>query len=360
MTRVLFILKRRPDFDPVTHAHRMLSTGLYNSARLVQEMLVAAGIAAEIEVAIDNNCIDRLVTQHRPTHVIIEALWVVPTKFDILQKLHPTVKWILRMHSETPFIANEGIAMDWLFEYTNYRNLYIGINAPRFLNEIQAIARIKNEWSEEELNDRIFYMPNFYPASFKTKTLDQTRDTIDIACFGAIRPLKNHLVQAIAAIRFADKLGKRLRFHVNSGRIEMKGQPVVHNLQALFQHMHECGHEMVAHEWMPHDEFLQVCATIDIGLQVSFSETFNIVGADLISEGIPVVGSTEIPWAATSFCADPTNSDDIVGKLERTWSMSNHCVRENQLNIDKYSKKTQEIWVDLFTRKSWDTNITNT
>lgn len=347
-TKVLFILKRREDYCEVSHSNKMLSTGLYNSARLVQEMLVANNICAEIEVAIDNNCIDRLVTKHRPTHCIIEALWVVPDKFDILQRLHPNIRWIIRMHSETPFIANEGPAMDWLLEYVGFKNVYLGINAPRFLNEIREMVRIKTGWDRKQVTDRVIYMPNYYPASFTKKLLDRDKPHVDIGCFGAVRPLKNHLGQAIAAVRFADHIGKKLRFHVNGGRIEMKGEPVMRNLQGLFGQLHERGHEMIIHPWCPHDQFLKICESIDIGLQVSFSETFNIVGADIVSCGVPLVGSTEIPWASSWFCADPTDNDDIVAKLDRAWSLPGMNVWQNQRNIDKYSEKTRKLWVKLF------------
>jgi hypothetical protein len=40
---------------------------------------------SNIVVVLDNNEIDKYVTKYKPTHVIIEALWVVPTKFHILK-----------------------------------------------------------------------------------------------------------------------------------------------------------------------------------------------------------------------------------------------------------------------------------
>ena len=100
MSKILFILKRREDYNAVVHSNVGLSTGLYNSASFVHNMLNHMGINSVLEVAKDNNCIDRLVTQHQPTHVIIEALWVVPQKFSVLQRLHPNLKWIIRLHSE--------------------------------------------------------------------------------------------------------------------------------------------------------------------------------------------------------------------------------------------------------------------
>ena len=91
--KLLFILKRREDFDPTKHTVTGMQTGLFNSASFVSNMLVAEGVDSVMELAIDNNCIDRLITKHKPTHVIIEALWVVPSKFHELCKLHPKVKW---------------------------------------------------------------------------------------------------------------------------------------------------------------------------------------------------------------------------------------------------------------------------
>ena len=94
MSNVLFILKKREELDE-TGKKKLIETGLYNSSTYLNTILNNMHIDSNIEIAIDNNCIDRLVTKHRPKYVIIEALWVVPSKFDILCRLHPTVKWII-------------------------------------------------------------------------------------------------------------------------------------------------------------------------------------------------------------------------------------------------------------------------
>ena len=126
MPTVLFILKRKDNYNHERDGkHVGLSTGLFNSASFVSDMLNDNGIDSAMEVAVDNNCIDRLVSKHKPTFVVIEALWVVPQKFEVLQKLHPDVTWILRLHSEMPFMAGEGMAMNWIGEYSKIRNMRI-------------------------------------------------------------------------------------------------------------------------------------------------------------------------------------------------------------------------------------------
>ena len=346
--RVLFILKRREDYNQEFHNVKGLSTGLFNSASFVCDMLNSIGIESQLEVAIDNNCIDRLVNTFKPSHVIIEALWVVPNKFEVLTRLHPKVKWIIRLHSEMPFMAGEGMSMDWIGDYISYPQISLGINAPRMLNEIQTYLRIKQSWTEKETNQRVFYMPNFYPQEYKTKIFDRNKSYVNVACFGAIRPLKNHLLQAFAAIKFAESIDKKLHFHVNLGRIEMQGSPVMHNLLNLFEQLVDSGHQLIGHEWTPREEFLIICREMDIGLQCNFSETFNIVSADIISQGVPIVGSREIPWASNWFNARPTESDEIANVMRRSYKYAKVNVWLNQRNLTKYTDKTRFIWKKLF------------
>ena len=320
----------------------------------MDNMLNEAGIESVLEVAIDNNCIDRLVNLHKPTHVIIEALWVVPSKFAVLTRLHPTVKWIIRVHSEMPFMAGEGMAMDWLGDYIKFPEISIGINAPRMMNEIRTYLATANHHSTEETEDRVFYLPNFYPQDYQTKNHGITnayrgkKHWVDISCFGAVRPLKNHMVQATAAIKFANKRGLQLRFHINGGRIEMKGDPVMNNLRGMFQQLADYGHQLIAHEWTPREEFLKLCATMDIGMQCNFSETFNIVSADLISQGVPILGSREIPWSCHLFDAQPTESDEIAKKLDLIYRFPNVNVWLNQRHLTHYTNQTRKIWIKYF------------
>lgn len=350
LERVLFILKRRQDYDGYKHSQIGLSTGLYNSALYMSDMLNNNKIESKVVVVVDNNCIDKEVHLFKPTHVIIEALWVVPEKFEILHKLHPNVKWIIRLHSQIPFISNEGNAMRWIGEYVTRPNVYIGVNAIEMTKDMRIYLKSKMKWTKGEENSRIIYLPNYYPQKYVTKKLNKERSYINVSCFGSIRPLKNHLIQAIAAIKFADKIGKKLHFHINGDRVEQKGQPVLSNLIGLFDELSDKGHLLIQHDWTPREEFLELCSEMDLGMQVSFSETFNIVGADLISKGVPLVGSDEIPWLSSIYCAKPTMSEDISEKLLCSYKFPKLNVWLNQRNLNCYSNETIKTWVKALIR----------
>jgi hypothetical protein len=289
-----------------------------------------------------------MVNENKPTHVILEALWVTPIKLAELIRLHPAVQWIIRLHSELPFMAGEGMAMDWIAEYMKLDQVKIGINAPRMLREIEVYAKSLG------LKDKVMYLPNHYteklmPISGRKIELLKVKKQLDIACFGAVRPLKNHLVQAIAAIEFAESIGKTVNFHINAGRVEMNGSPVLNNLKGLFQQVYDRGHRMTMHQWTPQEDFLKLCHTMDLGMQVSFSETFNIVSADLLSQGVPVVGSEEIPWLSPHL-AHPhaTDSDAIAKALKDAYNYPWLNVWLNQRSLNKYTNKTKKIWYKTF------------
>jgi len=304
---VLFVLKHRE--DPYGAYGVGLSSGLYNSVTFVVEMLNAIGIAAAMVEVADNNAIDKAVTQYQPTHCILEAFWVVPSKFDVLKPLHPHVQWIVRNHSEIPFLANEGIAMEWITGYLS-RGIEIMCNAPRAVADVAGIAAACG-FSERLVS----YAPNYYPLppSRSIRPHPAPKSTVKIGGFGAIRPLKNQLAQAVAALEFGVVTHRPVEYHLNATRLEGGGNPILKNIIALFAASKNA--KLVQHPWADHAEFLTLMASMDICLQVSFSETFNIVSADAVSQSVPVIASPEVSWLGSYAMADPTDIGSITDAM---------------------------------------------
>jgi hypothetical protein len=323
MTKVLFILKYREvsDENGGVYSTSSLSSGLLNSARMVKDMLNTIGLnghhcEAKLVQVIDNNDIDREVFQFKPDVVIIEAIWVVPEKFPVLCKLHPKVKWIIRNHSNIPFLAQEGSAFGWIADYAAQKNVYVATNTKASLDDFRFLVsqRVDTE-HHGHLQNKVLYFPNYYiaevPPQYEHKG---KRGEIHVGCFGAIRPLKNHLEQAFAALKFAKTHNAHLFFHMNVGRTESGGSPILKNIRALFRDSKFA--TLVEHGWMPHAKFVELIAKMDVSVQVSFSETFNIVTADAVMMGVPVVVSREISWVSPRYQADPTSAEDIMKKME--------------------------------------------
>jgi hypothetical protein len=357
MSKLLFILKKREmpadESTVLNQEYRpyfqyCMSSGLRNSAMFVVDMLNQNGLDSKLVEVVDNNAIDREVRAYQPTHVIIEAFWVVPEKFEVLQRLHPHVKWIIRNHSEMPFLASDGVALDWTLKYMAYRNVYIAPNSVKAYNDTCKI--VESAYGRKHQSRRkVLYLPNFYNIKQEMVKKKAVSDTINVGCFGAIRPMKNHLVQAIAAISYAQKNNKKLRFHINVARIENQGSNVLKNLRGLFTNLGD-NYELVEHGWLQHDEFLKLIEEMDIGLQASLSESFNIVAADFVSRGIPIIVSNEIDWLPSHFWCKPTDSDDIERTMENVLfgfgflSKAGFALR----SLIQYNKKAERIWIQQF------------
>lgn len=331
--RVLFICKHNTTYGFETYSRR--SCGLYNSTNFIAQALAAHGIHAKIVEVQDNNDIDREVALFKPDVVIIEAFWVVPEKFVQLQKLHPKVKWFCHLHSNILFLALEGIAMDWAQRYA-----MLGVKL--IMNSTESYDAMNAIIDERDL----FYLPNVY--SHKQLTpIKHKRNTgyVDVGCFGAVRPLKNTLMQALAAIEFARQKGKKLRFHINATRIETGGSPVLKNLKQLFEHLPDC--ELVEGRWFEPEDFIKhLHHNIDIGMQVSTTETFNVVNADYVSAGIPSVISDKIKWASNLNVAEVEEIDSIVSRMHFVWDRR-WLIRWNQYLLRKHSESAIEMWAEF-------------
>lgn len=187
MMKILFILKRRDNYG-YEHWNKLndnieeLSSGLVNSVKFIVNMInhrIHKNVEAKYVIVQDNNDIDRVVYRFKPDIVIIEAFWVVPQKFEILKRLHPKVKWIVRCHSNSEFLANEGSAFGWLCDYLR-GGVYVACNSERAFTDFTYIAR-----SIMVGSNAILYLPNYYYmrpiAKHHYKPIGKV---INIGCFG--------------------------------------------------------------------------------------------------------------------------------------------------------------------------------
>jgi hypothetical protein len=330
MQRVLFLAKKGQTYSD-NYGCTYFSSGLRNSAQFVVDMLKAHRVDVKFVQVVDNNDIDREVFQFRPDVVILEALWVVPEKFEVLRKLHPGVKWVVRIHSEIPFLAQEGVAIQWIFDYLRQPNVFVGFNSSRTLEDFDHLT----------YSDKLVYLPNYFPLGHPRKHFPPFRKSVDIGCFGAIRPLKNQLIQAVAAIRYAELMDKHLRFHINSSRVE-RGQDVLKNLRALFENT---DHRLIEHKWLTHSNFVHLVAQMDVSMCVSFSESFCIVAADSVSAGVPLVCSPEIRWASQFSQVEPTSVQSIVRGLFRVTAGRSLVTPLNRRGLENYNRQSVTTWL---------------
>lgn len=349
--RVLFICKERHLYGEQAN-DKSRSFGLVNSAELVCKALELQGIECKVSVLVDANAIDREVYHYRPDIVIIEALWVTADKLSELMRLHPKRMFIVRIHSKISFLAYEGIAIEWLKEYAELtRDLNLRI-ASNNADTYKVLSHILD-------GEDVLYLPNIYLIQGDVSLFDVIKENIvckhpvlkrlykhnevDIGCFGSIRPMKNTLIQAIAAIAFANNRGLKLNFHINN-KAEQLGDRIFKNLYHLFK---DSNHELVVHDWYDHRNFIKVVRKMDYGMQVSFSETFNIVTADFVNNDVPIVVSDEIGYLPDYNYAKPNSVRSIVEVLDFFEDYRDVVTTNNKYKLKKFSEDATEQWLDI-------------
>lgn len=334
--KILFLCKERID----TYGK---SVGLMVSAEFIKNYLDTVGVESEVIKVVDGNSIDREVFNYKPDIVILEAIWVTPDKIRELLAIprYKDIEWIIRIHSKIPFLANEGIAISWLAQFKQIQDsnehLHISANNDSVCDDLYSALGLKE-----------LYLPNIYFPNDDVTTGRGIKDPkiLDVGCFGALRLLKNQLIQAIAAIEYGNEYGFQIKFHINCDRQEQHGDNVYKNIKALFAA--QTKHSLVEHNWMKHSDFIKVVRTMDIGLQVSMSESFNIVAADFVWNNVPIIGAKDIDWMPYIFKADPNSSTDIKNKMKLILSTRDPRIYKlNNLALDWYNHRAKNTW-DFF------------
>ncbi len=83
---------------------------------------------------------------------------------------------------------------------------------------------------------------------------------------------------------------------------------------------------------------------MDLGMQVSFSESFNIVTADFVSSKVPIIVSEDITWMPSSLKVNP---NDVVGmelKIGEVLRHPNRFIRRQSKSLLQYNSAAIDVW----------------
>lgn len=328
--KILFILKAR------LYGQAKTSYGLINSANHVAQFLMRQGHECKIVEVIDANSIDKEVYNFRPQVVVIEALWIPTYKFEELLniKRYEHILWVERIHSDIGYLSVEGNALKLV-------NEYLGLCNPRLVISFNNKGFVRN--LSQAMFKHFTYLPNIIETFRGDCNYTPERHRIDIGCFGALRLLKNQCYQAICAINAADRLNKRLHFHITPN-LGVENDPVLNNLKEIFKGKR---HELVIHDWLPNDQFQNLIKRMDFGLQISFTESFNIVSADFINNNKLILVSNAISWMPSKLKTSTVNYEETIKKIIYTYKNRN-CLLLKELSrecLREYNAESQYTWL---------------
>jgi glycosyltransferase involved in cell wall biosynthesis len=245
------------------------------------------------------------------THVVISAPWLATADLMALCILYHQVDFTVVSHSNVGFLQADPNGLALLRQagdlQTGSVNFHIGGNSQKFI-----------EWWQEVYHQPMRWLPNMYALTTNDYVPQRWTPgaTLRVGSFGAIRPLKNLLTAGGAALELAQRMQTKLEFHISAGRAEGGGDTILRALLAMYANLPDA--TVVQTGWQSWPIFLQLVRSMDILIQPSYTESFSMVSADAIGQGVPVVGSDAIDWLPARWIAsndDATKIADVAAEL---------------------------------------------
>jgi hypothetical protein len=242
-------------------------------------------------------------SEPRLSHVVIAAPWIPTADIARLVAQYRGTDFACICHSDVGFLQADTNAMRLVQEYCglalNSGNFQVAGNSLRFVS-----------WAKHALYPYFLYLPNLYDVdSFRTAPRPswQGRD-LRIGCFGATRALKNIITGAAAALEIARVHNVQVDFHVSSGRDDQGGRVY----DPIRQILAGPRTKLVLNPWRPWPQFRDLIGWMDLNMQPSYTESFNICTADSIAEGVPACVSPTIDWVPPSWIARSDDAHEIA------------------------------------------------
>ncbi len=273
---------------------------------------------------------------HRLTHVIISAPWLSAYDVKNLIENFSDIKFVILSHSNVGFLQADPWGVELLRKYIElsmtHSNISVGGNSSRFTH-----------WLSIAYGGDAVLLPNLYPIDefVRMKPIWDGHSPLKIGAFGAARPEKNLMTAAAAAILIQRKLGVDVELHMSSGGENDKNN-VTNAIEQMYKDLD--GNTLVQHNWSYWDVFIKLISQMDLLLQPSYTESFNMVTADGISVGVPTVVSSAIHWAPRKWMAEVDSPEDIA---EVGITLLTNRRRRN-LGIDAlmdHNKRSLALWM---------------
>jgi len=250
---------------------------------------------------------DQLVQAIRPdvTDVIVSAPWITTPDLGSIIRRFGHVQFAVSCHSNIGFLQADSNGVKLIREYVDLAQG--SLNFATASNSRKGARALEKSFAAPNL-----YLGNMYylDSTAKPRRALWNGGTLRIGCFGAFRPLKNLMTATNAALLIANELKAATEIWVNSGRAEGGGQTVLEAVKSMVSQIP--GIVLMQSPWADWPKFRDLVRSMHLLVNCSYTESFNMVTADGIAEGVPSVVSAAIDWAPKHWTAHFDDSDDVA------------------------------------------------
>lgn len=340
------------------HHQHISHIGLGVSALNWLKVFQHAGIHAEVWPLVDAKELFRRLTQAQTqatahdevpiSHVVISAPWIATPDWLTLVQAFPRIHFAVICHSNVGFLQADPQGMKLYREaldlQTAVHNFTAAANSHKFTTWVQYAYGVPVHW-----------LPNLYFLEAHGHEVPRplwTHGTLRLASFGAMRLLKNHMTACAAALELHRRLGVDTEFWVNTGRDE--------HTNAVLRSMREMTHDVrgfqfVTNHWESWPAFRKTVRHMHVLLQISYTESFNMVTADGVSQGVPSVVSDAIEWAPANWYADTDNALDVANRA-LALLQDTHAAREGLAALLQHNQRGLASWRTFLLHRDAETD----
>ena len=278
-------------------SHIGLGVAAINTAKVLRR----EGIKADVWPILSAADLRQRLSSAPAEHVIISAPWIPSPELQALANQFTDTHFAVNCHSNVGFLQADRNGVRLMRETMELEagthNVHLAGNSRRFC-----------QWIESAFGAPCAYLPNLYylttqPAPRKAFC----SGTLRIGIFGATRPLKNLMSASAAALEIAHTLRVPLELWLSAGRTEGGGDTILGAVREMLNGLP--GVELKMNGWQSWPNFRKTVSHMHLLLQPSYTESFNMVTADGVAEGVACVVSSAIDWAPHDWKA---NVDDVL------------------------------------------------
>lgn len=342
--RVVFAMKNFSNIPGVCHLGLTISMG--NTAKVLRKYGIHADIwPVQTAVKLKERLIKETDKGHcRPiTHVVISSpAWVQPSDFLELCSLFPETEFIQLNHSGAAYLSIDKYGIRNIREVLDLEKTLHNMKVAS--NNIRVAESLRNMFGAKVLLLTNLYDTHSFVEPYKIRTVGKC---LRIGSFGASRPWKNQLNAAQAAVQMARRLSADLEFYVNSKRPD-GGERMIESRKELFNNLPGC--KLIDVPWEQWPAFRRTVGCMDLMFHASFSETFSVITADGIAEGVPSVTSSALEWTPRSWWCDTDDPTDMATVGMRLMGDA-HAIHDARKGLREFVAAGVQRWVNYLLHK---------
>lgn len=312
-------------------SHIGLGVAALNTAKALRKQNIAAEVwpvvnAAELRARLDDSI----------SHVVVSAPWIPTVEWQRITSDFPNIRFAVNCHSNVGFLQADTNGVKLVREAMEIErgtwNFHVAGNSAKFCR-----------WVQDAYQVPCTYLPNIYHLEHDhcpVRPLYQG-GTLRIGAFGATRPLKNFMSAAGAALEIASRMKTDLEIWVSSGRTE-GGSGILDAVRAMVGGLPNV--KLMEGGWQSWAKFRTIVRHMHLLMQPSYTESFNMVTADGIAEGVPSVVSEAIDWAPEHWKACIDDVWDIA-RVGRSLLSDLHASEDGLRALRQHNAQGLQAWM---------------